>query len=208
MLRAGARSTMHGTDLVRLLGDDLAAYAPRRVPRLPGFVFAAVAVVVAPDADDLRIVLIGRPRRPGDRWSGDVAFPGGLATDSVEASIATARREAREEVGLELDAPIGMLSDRVTMAQGARRPLRVRPVVFAVPALPELRPDPREVAAIYVPTLHELHRAPEQTVERTIFGRTMRFPARNLGDHLFWGMTASLVLELERRIGRARSSAR
>lgn len=194
---------MQGTDLVRALRRDLSANPPRRMPRLPGFVFAAVAVVIAPRDDDLQVVLIGRPKRGGDRWSGDVAFPGGLASGSVEASIETARREALEEVGLPLGEPLGMLSDRVTMAQGARRPMRVRPVVFAVDALPELRPDPREVAAIYQPTLRELKRAPKSTVERELFGKKMSFPARSLGDHLFWGLTSSLVLELERRIARS-----
>lgn len=188
------------------LARDLASHAPRRFPRIRGFVYAAVAIAVAPgDAglDDAAVVLIGRSRREGDRWSGDVAFPGGLASSDDADGLVTARREAREEVGLELGAPIGTLSDRLTLAPGRSVPMRVRPFVFELPELAGLRADPREVAAIYTPTFGEIDRATTSEIHRSFGPMNYRFEARMLGEHRLWGLTYGLLDELRRRVARA-----
>lgn len=194
---------MEKTPRIEALVRDLASAPPRRIPRLPGFVHAAVAVVLVPSVDDVALVFIGRPTRRGDRWSGDVAFPGGMASASDESGIATARREAAEEIGLVLGEPIGRLSDRITLAPSTPRPMRVRPVLFALDALPRLHPDPREVAQVYVRGLRELERAPHRIVERTILGRTIRFEGRAIGEHVLWGLTGSMVEELRLRFARS-----
>ncbi len=186
---------------------DLAHHPPRRIPRLPRFVFAAVAVVLVPEGDDYAMVFIGRPARRGDRWSGDVAFPGGLAAASAEASVETARREAQEEIGLVLGDPIGALSDRVTLAPGASRPMRVRPVLFVLEAATAFRPDPREVEAVYVRSSRELLVAERRRVERSLFGIPLRFEGRALGGHVLWGLTASMVAEVGARIARSRGQS-
>lgn len=184
------------------LRRDLGRHPPFRIPRLPGFVRAAVAVVLIPRGDELALLLIGRPARKGDRWAGDVAFPGGLASADDTSGVATARREAFEEVGIALAEPSGFLSDRFTLAPGARRPMRVRPVLFVAETIGETKPDPREVGAIYQPTLAELHAAPATKVVRHFGRRPLTFDGRSLGEHTLWGLTASMVAELETRIAR------
>jgi 8-oxo-dGTP pyrophosphatase MutT (NUDIX family) len=65
---------------------------------------AAVLVLIAPDeAGDARVVLIRRTSYDGHH-SGEVSFPGGAAEDGDADLVATALREASEEVGLDPEA--------------------------------------------------------------------------------------------------------
>jgi len=190
------------------LRRDFATHPARRIPRIRGLVFAAVSIAITPVGDDLRLVLIGRSRREGDRWSGDIAFPGGLSSTDDASGLITARREAREEVGLELGEPLGTLSDRVSLAPGRSIPMRIRPFVFAIEDGATLVADPREVAAIYRPTLTEIDRAERDDVERKLGPWRHRFEGRTIGEHRLWGLTWDLIGELRMRIGRGSAALR
>ena len=61
---------------------------------------AAVLVLIAPDAaGEARVVLIERTSYDGHH-SGEIAFPGGAAESGDDDLVATALREAAEEIGL------------------------------------------------------------------------------------------------------------
>ena len=66
---------------------------------------------------DPEILFIKRAGRPGDRWSGHVALPGGKRDPDDESDVAAAIRETREEVGLDLSNDhclhVGNLPERV-----------------------------------------------------------------------------------------------
>ncbi|KAK9249271.1 NUDIX hydrolase domain-like protein [Lipomyces tetrasporus] len=55
------------------------------------------------DDRNAEILFIKRSVRETDRWSGHVALPGGRRDEEDESDLATAKREALEEVGLDLD---------------------------------------------------------------------------------------------------------
>ena len=180
---------------------------------------AAVAVVLCPrGADDADVLFIRRPRRGGDRWSGDVAFPGGMSVPG-ERAVDTAAREAKEEVGLGLGDAVGALGDRTTARPGNplrfrlsfRAPgrlrtrlselakldpmMRVRPVVFVAERGP-LTLDPREVDEAFFVPLSRLRRLPLVPSSRRINGFWLPFPALDLDGRALWGLTLSMVLEL------------
>lgn len=56
-------------------------------------------------SQELQILFIKRARRIGDRWSGDIAFPGGKHDFNLDRNddYRTAVRETKEEIGLDLD---------------------------------------------------------------------------------------------------------
>ena len=162
---------------------------------------AAVLVLIAPDdAGDARVVLIRRTSYDGHH-SGEVSFPGGAAEEGDADLVATALREAGEEIGLDPDS-IGL---RVL---GALEPFwipvsnfRVTPIVAIAELLPPWTCDEREVErVIEAPLASFLPGAPIQTLERDIREWRIRYGAYalpELGDGpAVWGATARLLGQL------------
>ena len=112
---------------------------------------AAVAVVVVPDARErAAVVLTVRAaglRRHGGQW----ACPGGRR-DPGETAEGAALRELEEEIGLSLppEHVLGCLDDYPTSSGFVITPV----VVWGSGG--ELRPDPREVAEVYLLPVEEL----------------------------------------------------
>jgi ADP-ribose pyrophosphatase YjhB (NUDIX family) len=126
-----------------------------------------------------------------------MALPGGRAAASDPSPAATAARETREEVGIDVEVRGRLLGPLdAVLPQSARAPsIAVHPFVFAVAADAEAHPDPREVReAIWVRVdellepgaaveyLHEMHD-----------GTTMRFPAFGARGNVVWGLTHHIL---------------
>ncbi len=70
---------------------------------------ACVAVILKGKTfETLEIAFIQRAFNAKDRWSGQLAFPGGKKEDFDKTDLDVALREAKEEVGIDL-APSEML---------------------------------------------------------------------------------------------------
>ncbi|MBI3205267.1 MAG: NUDIX domain-containing protein [Myxococcales bacterium] len=98
-------------------------------------------MVLRQGPSEVEVLLAERAVVAGDRWSGHLAFPGGLAAASDGGPLATAVRETREETGLDLSSaarPIGALSEIVTASHGSLAPLVIAPWVFALVQAAEL----------------------------------------------------------------------
>jgi 8-oxo-dGTP pyrophosphatase MutT (NUDIX family) len=187
-------------------GVRAATHAPR--PDVSGVPLrAAVAVVLRERAGDVDLLVVRRAERAGDRWSGDAALPGGHVDPDDASPAATARREALEEVGLDLGAPARVL--------GVMRPhpgptlrrftgVSVTPVVFSVVGDPHLVPDRREIAAAtWVPLSALRSRAHRGRVFHYLkpapglpLGLPMLLPCWRYRDLVIWGITHAIVDEL------------
>lgn len=147
---------------------------------------AATALVLAPGPDDVEVAIIERTQRVGDRWSGQLALPGGRREPDDPDLAVTAARETREEVGLELPGPIAEL---------ARHRARVRPGVvacyaFTLPHPVTMTPAAREVAAAWWVPLGALADPANRT---TVRHRGVRFPAIDVHGRALWGLTLGLL---------------
>jgi hypothetical protein len=75
---------------------------------------------------DPEILFIKRATRVGDKWTGHVALPGGKRDPEDMDDQATAKREAFEEVGIDLSSPnaiaVGNLPQRVVTTSWGKVP--------------------------------------------------------------------------------------
>ncbi|MBI4537304.1 MAG: CoA pyrophosphatase [candidate division NC10 bacterium] len=123
---------------------------------------------------------------------GQISFPGGGRQPEDADMVATALREAYEEVGLHpADVTVlGLLDENVTV--NSRHV--VRPVVGAMPHPYPLALDPFEIVeAISLPLLPLLNGAPfrEETWERG--GRLVPVLFYEHAGHIVWGLTARIL---------------
>ncbi|MBZ0269631.1 CoA pyrophosphatase, partial [bacterium] len=105
---------------------------------------AAVLVPVVHTGDGLSLVFI--VRTDFGAHAGEVAFPGGQREPGDASHVDTALREFEEELGVRRDVVTveRTLAPTRTLTTG----FRVTPVLGRLDALPEWRPDPREVAGV------------------------------------------------------------
>jgi 8-oxo-dGTP pyrophosphatase MutT (NUDIX family) len=161
---------------------------------------AAVLVPVFRDAEGrLRIVLIVRADR--GLHGGQLALPGGKADADDETLLATALREAEEEVGLS-PAEVEVIAELASVHSGPTR-FEVHPFLARIPADVKWRPSEEEVVEVLTPLVEELGR---EDVRRELLFTSARFPDGLLvdgvpvGDHVLWGMTLRLLDDVVPRL--------
>jgi 8-oxo-dGTP pyrophosphatase MutT (NUDIX family) len=155
---------------------------------------AAVLILVYPDADgEARVVLTERADR-GGHHSGEVSFPGGRAEAEDADLVATALREANEEVGLDATAEGVRVLGTLPVHWIPVSNFAVTPVIAVAARRPMLVAQPAEVAAILEPEVAAfLPDAEMVTVERDIRGWQLRYAAYPVEGLAVWGMTAMLL---------------
>jgi 8-oxo-dGTP pyrophosphatase MutT (NUDIX family) len=161
------------------------------------------AAVLAPVFRDvggtLRTVLVVRADR--GRHGNQLGFPGGRPEPQDGDLLATALREAHEEVGLDPDVVeiLGALEPLDTRATG----FRVHAFVGRVPADTPWRLDATEVVGLLTPELAGLA---DPARRATLPFTSRRYPDGLLVEgvdvegHVLWGMTLRLLDELVPRL--------
>lgn len=162
---------------------------------------AAVALLLREGADGLEVLMIRRAERDGDRWSGQMAFPGGVLDAADRNTIAAAARETHEEIGIDLGRharPLGRLSDIGSPShRGQRRPMVISPYVFALDSLPPLQLNHEVAAVMWVPLRFLAERANRGTVE----WRHLRLACYTYRDCMIWGLSLQMLDELLQQLG-------
>jgi 8-oxo-dGTP pyrophosphatase MutT (NUDIX family) len=163
---------------------------------------ASVLVPLVQRADGLRVLLTRRTDHLRDH-AGQISFPGGRVEDIDADAVATALREAQEEVGLPRDVVdvIGQLPHYTTVTN-----FDVTPVVALVQPPFALQLDSFEVAeAFEVPLQFLMTPAHHHRHEFELQGQRRHFlsmPWQGLDEHgqprryFIWGATAAMLRNL------------
>jgi 8-oxo-dGTP pyrophosphatase MutT (NUDIX family) len=160
---------------------------------------AAVAAVLREAHDGVELLFILRAERPGDPWSGDMAFPGGHLETGDASPLAAAQRETREELGLDLERDaelLGALSVVRTHLRDEQGPRWVAPFVFALRQEPELELSDEVQEVVWVPLSFLLDTHNRSGLVWTPRGEPMTLPCYHFRDRLIWGLTLRMVDEL------------
>ncbi len=157
---------------------------------------AAVLVVLYLDGGRLHAVFTRR-REDLRRHAGEVSFPGGRRDEADPDLLATALREAEEEIGLPAPAVqvLGALQPTPTIATG----YAVYPFVGLIEAGRAWTLSPREVAAVLELSLNDVLAGygRRRLLRRGIPIRTDTYV---VGEDLIWGATARILADLFERI--------
>lgn len=158
---------------------------------------AAVAMILAPDPDGPRVLLIRRAEHPHDPWSGHMAFPGGRAEESDAGLADTAKRETSEEVGIDLVSHgelITPMSEVPAYSGGRPVDMVVSPFLFFLDQVRDATPDPSEVAeAVWLPLdafRGDAHRG-TTPIDTPNFKAEM--PAFIVDANVVWGLTYRMI---------------
>jgi 8-oxo-dGTP pyrophosphatase MutT (NUDIX family) len=130
--------------------------------------------------------------------AGQVAFPGGRADPEDTGPVATALREAREEIALPPDAVTVIGEDDPFLTHSG---YSIVPVVAIIPADLPLVPHEREVADIFeVPLAAVLDPGWQSVKFGELNGMTRQYHEMVWEDRQIWGVTAALIVNLSRRL--------
>jgi 8-oxo-dGTP pyrophosphatase MutT (NUDIX family) len=178
----------------------LAEYRPRR--KLVRRILARSAVGLYLGAHlpgGLSVLLIKRADREGDRWSGHMAFPGGRKDRGDRNTLATAKRETMEEVGLDADRHarlIGRLSDIPTHPPLRGGAMIITPYVFHLHAPAPLTPNHEVAGVVWVPLPFLADRANREMMRWAPNGVPLQLPCYMYGEHRIWGLSLMMLDEL------------
>ncbi len=153
---------------------------------------AAVAVILAPDPDQL--LLIVRAERAGDPWSGHVALPGGRRDPADVDLLTTAIRETCEETGLVLRREWyrAQLDDLVPRTPRLPR-LTVRPFVFVLPSVGPAGISAEVTASAWVPLADFFADGVARNRSIDIGGTLREVGGYELVQGFLWGMTERIL---------------
>ena len=173
------------------LSPKLTAEASARpVPRKS----ASVAVIFRDAQDDEELLLIRRAEREGDPWSGQVAFPGGMVSPADKSFEDTAKREAVEEVGVDLSGGAAVFRGYMRDFRARTKEVVVVPSVFKLVAASSVLTPNQEVASCEWASLGEL--AGEEARSSYLIpkgGGQIPFPCIVHRGLVVWGMTERIL---------------
>ena len=167
---------------------------------------AAVAAVLREAGPGLELLFIRRAEDPRDRWSGQMAFPGGRQEPADEDLVATAVRETAEEIGLDLTRQgelVGGLDEVHALARGRPVDLGITPFVFRLQGAAQLTLSSEVTSLHWLPLDDLLGERHLGTFEYVHEGTPLRLPCLKVGEVVIWGLTFRMFASLREALAPA-----
>jgi 8-oxo-dGTP pyrophosphatase MutT (NUDIX family) len=156
---------------------------------------SAALFLLYPDQGEIFLPLIQRPDYQGYH-SGQMALPGGKYQDEDADLAQTALREANEECGID-PAEVTIIT-RMTDIFIPPSNFILTPFLAFQEHVPDLRPDPREVAEIIPVKISDIRPDNIKSKEISLFnGRNVITPYYNIAGKVVWGATAMVISEFQ-----------
>ncbi len=186
---------MYTLDHIR---SSLGASRPYRVAA-DGRQRAAVAAVLRSNAKGPELLLIRRADQPEKHWAGHVGFPGGHAQTGDASLLATAIRETRAEIGVDLESEAGLIAELphvVAPARDSPERLVIAPFLFELLADPAfvLDGDVREM--IWAPLGFLVEESNRSRFRWSRGGISIFMPCCRFEGWVVWGLTLRMIDEL------------
>lgn len=162
--------------------------------QFPSYKTGCVAVILFPDGDSTRLLLIERADNSAVH-SGQISFPGGKREMDDATLLDTAMREMYEEVGISPSTIniLGQLSELYIPVSN----FLVHPFVGYSNIVPQIIMNEMEVKNVIFPALGEMLNMELQMdkFESKSFG-FIEAPYYPFGEYRIWGATAMVISEL------------
>jgi 8-oxo-dGTP pyrophosphatase MutT (NUDIX family) len=168
------------------------------LPEADAFAPASVLCGLVPRADGLHVLLTKRSQHLRHH-PGQISFPGGRIESGDANPFDAAVREAREEIGLQVEHVrlLGYLDPLVTITG-----FRVYPAVAVIDSTYHAEPDGVEVEALFeAPLSLFLDAANEHPFDIEFRGAIRHLKEFRWQNHRIWGATASMLVNLRQRLG-------
>ena len=156
------------------------------------------AVLMALTREDVPRLILTRRAQHMNSHAGEVAFPGGKCDSSDASIVATALREAHEEIALEpsrvqIVGELGVFTSRIGM--------KVKPIIGLLDEMPTLTANPDEIESIFtVPLDVFLNQKPSYDHKVKYMGINIPVPSFNHEGYVIWGLTGYMIVEFMRQV--------
>lgn len=181
------------SDLERILASHRPT-EPRSPPPSRSVVAAILDLAQAP-----RVLLMLRSEYATDPWSGHVSLPGGRHDARDPDLVATAIRETREEVGIDLARAarlIGRLGPHAAVSRGKVLPMDITPFVFALDAGVEPVPGAEAQAVFWLPLDLAASGALDDEYAHRRDDEVRLLPCWRFEGRVVWGLTYRILQAL------------
>lgn len=189
--------------VIERIAGELSRREPTRAEDGSYDVQAAVALLLRPAGERLEFLAIKRAEDERDPWSGHIALPGGRRDAADESLWATAVREAREEVGVDLVRSGQLLGQLDDVWPRTRRipAIAITPFVVLVEPDVSARTNSEVEYAVWVP----LEIVTDEGLRGTLTLAAVpdrEFPTIEYGGHIIWGLTLGILRQFEEVLNR------